>query len=178
MKRTTFILIAVLLLASCDQVIFTEPQPARSKALKSIPEQLQGKWLDHNGDTLTVFTSSFIYHSEDYSIEEPEYLSDSAVLKAYKGNYFYSRKVKIDGMDYWFTYILDPDEEFVGMDLYVMDPGDIVKLAKLQEITSKIKDIEEGETNYYLFAPKRRHYKKIMADTIFTNMVSFRKIKD
>jgi hypothetical protein len=139
---------------------------------------LQGEWLDDKGDTLYVYNNSFMYHSEDYTIEEPEYLSDSAVLKTYKGRYFYSRKVEIDGGDYWITYILYLLEDLDAMDLYAMDPGDIVKLAKLQEITSKIKDIEEGEVNYYLFAPKRKHYKKIMADTIFTRMIRFTKIKD
>lgn len=178
MKKLYFIIIFLLLLASCDQVIFSEPQPARVKALKSIPEELQGEWLDQNGDTLYVFAGSFIYHSDDYILEDQEYLSDSAVLKAYKGKYFYSRKVEIDAGDYWLSYILDTDEELVRMDLYAMDPGDIVKLAKLQEITSKVMDIEEGEINYYLFAPKRRHYKKIIADTIFTKMISFTKIKD
>lgn len=178
MKRASFIIILFLLLSSCDQVIFPEPQPGRVKALKSIPEELQGEWLDQNGDTLYVFPGSFSYHSEDYAIEEPEYLSDSAVLKVYKGKYFYSRRVEIDDGDYWLSYILDTDEEVVRMDLYAMDPGDIVKLAKLQEITSKVRDIEEGEINYYLFAPKKRHYKKIIADTIFTKMISFKKIRD
>jgi hypothetical protein len=177
MKRVYYLII-VFLLVSCDQVIFPEPQPARSKAMKAIPSSLQGKWLDHNGDTLYISESLFNYRSDDFAIGESEQLSDSTVLKEYKGKYFYSRRVAVGGEKYWISYILYPVKEACQIDLYAMDPGDIVKLAKLQEITTKIKDVEEGELNYYLFAPKRRHYKTIIADTIFTKMISFTKIED
>ena len=69
-----------------------------------------------------------------------------------------------------------PGRSGSGFDLYAMDPDDVVKLAKLQEITSKIRDIEEGDKNYYLFDPKKKDYKKIISDTIFTKMISFYKI--
>ena len=84
-------------------------------------------------------------------------------------------RLRLDQEYYWLSYILDPVEPGKQIDLYTMDPDDIVKLAKLQEITSKIEDIE-SDGNYYLFAPKKKHYKKIISDTIFTKMTSFRKI--
>ena len=177
MKKLVLLLITVILLSSCDQVIFTEPQPARVKAMTQIPETLQGVWLDDSNDTLYVGTKSFRYPSEDFSITEPEFLSDTSVLKEYKGRYFLNRTIRLDEGNFWLSYMIDPVEPGKKMDLYTMDPDDVVKLAKLQEITSKIRDIEEGETSYYLFSPKKKHYKKIISDTIFSKMISFRKLK-
>lgn len=165
-----------MLLVSCDQVIFPEPQPPRTNAFIEIPHELQGIWLDQNNDTLLVNQHSFFYRSEDFPITDPKYLSDSAVMKNYKGKYFYNRLIRIDDNDYWLVYIIDLSDSGETMVLSAMDPGDIVRLARLQEITSKLRDIETEEAEYYLFAPKRKHYKKIISDTIFSEMISFMKI--
>ena len=77
---------------------------------------------------------------------------------------------------FWLSYIIYLRDGGSGFDLYAMDPDDIVKLARLQEISSKIRDIEDGEQKYYLFDPKKKDYKKIISDTIFTKMISFKKI--
>ncbi len=175
MKRLIYSLALVFLLASCDQVIFPEPQPEKVKPLKEIPGELQGVFLDHNGDSLFVYEHSFSYYTDEFTAMKNVYLSDSAVLKKYQKKYFFNMMIRVDKESYWLTYILETHDQGNEMDVYTMDPGDIVKLAKLQEITSKIKDIEE-EPAYYLFDPKKRDYKKIIADTIFTKVIGFRKI--
>jgi len=176
MKKLLYILSLVLLITACEQVVFPEPQPRKLKAVSEIPVALQGTYLDHNQDTLFVYEHSFSYFTDETSAIEEEFLSDSSVLKMYKSKYFYNKRVLIGNDHYWLCYILDPVEPGKAFDLYTMDPGDIVKLAKLQEITSKIRDIENGDSDYYLFAPKKKDYKKIITDTIFTKMISFRKL--
>ncbi len=104
------------------------------------------------------------------------HLSDSSVLKEYYDHYFYSTPLFLEEGKFWVSYILRLNEDGAGFELYAMDPGDVVKLAKLQEITSKIRDIEGDNQSYYLFNPKKKHYKKIISDTIFSKMISFRKI--
>ena len=175
MKKLIYSLAILLLFASCDQVIFPEPQPRKVKQLKAIPEVLHGIFLDHNGDSLFVYEHSFSYSSDEYTPFKNVYLSDSAVLKTYQDKYFFNMRILIEENFYWLTYMIYPVKEGGGLDIYAMDPGDVVKLAKLQEITSKIKDIDNGESDYYLFNPKKRNYKKIISDTIFTKMISFRK---
>jgi|GEM_PF-2551235 len=177
MKNLIYGVIFLLLITSCDQVVFQEPQPRKTKAFTEIPEILQGTYLDHNDDTLHVYKQSFSYFTDEYSSIEKEYLSDSSVLKTYKDMFFFNKRVIINEEIYWLTYILEPVESGKQIDLYTMDPGDVVKLARLQEITSKVKDIENGEGDYYLFAPKKKHYKKIISDTIFTKMITFKKIE-
>lgn len=170
------VLVLLLLITSCDQVIFTEPQPRKVKELIEIPKILQGTYLDQDGDTMYIDQGSFSYYSTEFDGLKNIKLSDSAVLKLYKGHYYYSSPVLIMEEKFWLTYILYPEEDGSGFDLYAMDPDDVVKLAKLQEITSKIRDIEEGDQKYYLFDPKKKDYKKIISDTIFTKMISFEKL--
>lgn len=176
MKHYIYLLVLMVVFAGCDQVVFDDAQPPRSKALTDIPLNLRGVWLDQDNDTLHVFKSYFRYTSESFSTADPVFLSDSAVLKSYQGKYFFSRIIKLQDGQYWLSYILDPVEPGKHLDLYFMDPDNVVKLAKLQEITSKLRDIEVGETKYYLFSPKRKHYKKIISDTIFSKMISFRRV--
>ena len=163
----------ILILASCDQVIFPEPQPRKVKPLTEIPEALQGTFVDGDEDTLFVKKHLFSYYSALADLNDI-HLSDSTVLKLYKGRYYYNSRISLQGEYYWLSYILLPTDE--GFDLYSMDSDDIVKLAKLQEITSKERDIKDGDAEYYLFNPKRKHYKKIISDSVFTKMISFRRV--
>lgn len=174
-KQILAVFILLMLLTSCDQVIFPEPQPRKVKSLQEIPETLLGTYVDEDGDTLFVFKQHFSYYSDLMDLEDIS-LSDSAVLKSYKSHYYYSTRIRLQGDQYWLTYILSPTDH--GFDLYTMDPDDIVRLAKLQEITSKVRDIEDGDAEYYLFNPKRKHYKKIISDSVFTKMISFRKVME
>lgn len=175
MKPYLFLIAILFIFASCDQVVFEEPQPRKVNALQEIPLSLQGAYLDQDGDTLYVYKNFFTYDHEHISMDNI-YLSDSSVLKKYKNHYFYSTPIQIGTEDFWLTYILYLNDDGTGIDLYAMDPGDIVKLAKLQEITSKVRDIEEGDQQYYLFAPKKKDYKKIIMDSIFTKIDSFVRI--
>jgi hypothetical protein len=177
MKNLLYLLALVFLLASCDQVIFTEPQPKKVKAMSEIPEELRGMYLDQNEDSLIVYSHSFSYYGDDFSDFENIYLSDSAVLKYYYGRYFMNTRATINGQYYFITYIVEMLDNGKTLKLFGMDSENIVKLAKLQEITSKVEDIED-EGTYYLFDPKKKDYKKIINDTIFSEMFTFRKIEN
>jgi len=123
-----FALAFLLLFASCDQVIFPEPQPRKVKPLLEIPESLQGTYVDENGDSLFVHINQFSYYTGIADLKEISIL-DSSVLKSYKGYFYYSIPVWLHGEQYWQSYILFPGKD--GFDLYTMNPDDIVKLAKL-----------------------------------------------
>ena len=176
MKAYLLLIVILLSLVSCDQVIFPEPQPRKVKPLKEIPTILQGVYLDQDGDTLNVYNHSFSYDSDEYTSLKNTYLSDSAVLKKYKEYFFFNTPLVLGEERFWISYILYMNEDGSGFDLYAMDPDDIVKLAKLQEITSKVQDIEKTDRTFYLFKPGKKDYKKIISDTIFTKMISFDKL--
>ena len=144
MKRCLILLGILLLIASCDEVIFPEPQPPKVEPLINMPEVLQGTWIDHNGDTLYIRANSYSYFQDLASFKDV-FLSDTSVMKFYKDRYFYSTPIYVKDERYWVSYMIAVKEDGSGFDLLGMDPDDIVKLAMLQEITSKIEDIEDGD---------------------------------
>ena len=89
MKRLIQILIWGTFLISCTEISYKEPQPSGIKNLEKVPSKLQGKYLVSDGegqsDTLLVLQNGYRIGNE-----EEASLSDSLVLKYYKGYYFLS----------------------------------------------------------------------------------------
>jgi len=175
MRNTCFFIALLLFLASCDQVIFTEPQPTGVRPLDEIPAQFRGVYTDTDHDTLRVYDNSFLYTGNGLSGNQPVYLSDSAVIKEYRDRYFLNIRLQAGEDSYWLTYLLQSSFEGRRLEVYAMDPDNIVNLARLQEITSKIRDVSMGEHQYHLFSPRKRDYKKIIGDSIFSRMIRFDK---
>jgi hypothetical protein len=101
MNKSILVLFAILLLGSCKEVSFREPQPRGRRALNTIPAKLQGKYLPYQDDgqlskdTIIITQKGYHFgyyepvpdanHRADY---EEGVLSDSLVLKSYRGYYF------------------------------------------------------------------------------------------
>jgi len=103
MSRSAYILVVIFLLGSCKEVSFYEPQPKGRRMLQSVPSKLQGKYLPYqeNGelskDTIVITQKGYRFgyfdaippsnHRAGY---EEGVLSDSLVLKSFRGYYFLS----------------------------------------------------------------------------------------
>ena len=101
MNKAALLISLLLLVSACKEVSFPEPQPRGRKALSSIPQKLQGRYLPYqdNGelssDTVVITRNGYRFgyvdpvphanHRDEY---EEGVLSDSLVLKSYRGYYF------------------------------------------------------------------------------------------
>jgi hypothetical protein len=101
MNKAVVVVLLSLLVIACKEVSFREPQPRGRRALSSIPQKLQGKYLAYqdNGeisrDTVVITPNGYRFsyyepvppsnHRDEY---EEGVLSDSLVLKSYRGYYF------------------------------------------------------------------------------------------
>jgi hypothetical protein len=89
-KLPQVFLTSLLILTGCKEISFKEPQPQGKKFLKAVPAELHGKYFitDEDGtakDTLTINSEGYIV---GHNPNEKALLSDSLVLKYYKGFYF------------------------------------------------------------------------------------------
>jgi PBP1b-binding outer membrane lipoprotein LpoB len=87
MRTAVVILLLAIFLSGCTEVSYREPQPKGKRALSSVPKKLQGKYVvkdNDEKDTLIVTSTGYIIASEQVQVP----LSDSLVLKKYKGYYF------------------------------------------------------------------------------------------
>jgi hypothetical protein len=100
MRILLFILISTAFIG-CKEVSFKDPQPKGKKALTSIPKNVQGKYLvlteegTLSKDTVVITARGYrfgYFDPEERAAKNDEYeegvLSDSMVLKSYKGYHF------------------------------------------------------------------------------------------
>ena len=101
MNRSSLLFCLALAAFSCKEVSFREPQPKGRRALAAVPEKLQGKYLTYqeNGelskDTIVITRLGYRFGYYDKlaaSSYRADYddgiLSDTLVLKSYRGYYF------------------------------------------------------------------------------------------
>jgi hypothetical protein len=92
----------LLILAGCKEISFPEPQPRGKKLLKTIPKNLQGSYLPLKEDG-SLSEDTIVIHEKGYRFgylnpedrikrSKDEYetgtLSDTLILKSFKGYYF------------------------------------------------------------------------------------------
>lgn len=115
--------LGLLFMISCTEICYKEPQPKGVKPLTEIPGKLHGHYLvsDENGatDTLIVFNKGYRIGKDDVAS-----LSDSLVLKYYKGYYFINIRDDVA----WYLRIVKQEKN-----------GDIHYMA-MPEATSEYKD--------------------------------------
>src|SRR3954465_7219436 len=84
------ILLLLLFLLGCKEISFHEPQPKGKKSLKEVPSSLQGRYIirDESGTSNDTLTIEGWGYRLGHNPNEKAFLSDSLVLKCYKGYYF------------------------------------------------------------------------------------------
>lgn len=101
--RIHLLSIIAVALIGCKEVTFKVPQPKEKKSLTSIPKNIQGKYLvftdegQPSKDTIVITARGYrfgYFDPEERAAKNDEYeegvLSDSMVLKNFKGYYFLS----------------------------------------------------------------------------------------
>lgn len=109
MKKSNLFII-ILVFTSCTEVSFPTHQPKGEEAMNEFPEELQGRYItsdtDSIRDTLVIDRISYHFTSKAKQNEESwldnAQLSDSLILKKYRGHYFFNFKEK----DQWLLRVV------------------------------------------------------------------------
>lgn len=106
--RNFIIVSAFLSLVSCKEISFKEAQPKGKKDLTKVPEELCGNYAISNDEGKTEDT--LFITAQGYKLghnpNDEAFLSDSLVLKFYKGYYFLS----INKRPEWFLRVVQPEK--------------------------------------------------------------------
>jgi hypothetical protein len=161
MNRGALIFLVVLILISCKEVSFKEPQPKGRRTMTSVPKKLQGKYLtyEENGvlskDTVIIKPNGYRFgyfdplpastHREDY---EEGVLSDSLILKSYKGYYFLNLYEKPE----WLLRVIKQERNgdliYMAMEQEDVDFNDYLKKLSSEIAIDSVK--RENETLYHI----------------------------
>src|SRR5688572_4481650 len=154
MNKSAIFLLAIVFTA-CTEISYKEPQPKGISSLPSVPEKMWGKYI-MDGDTVIFFDKGFRAIDKK---EDVLYLSDSIVLKKYKGYYFVSYRESYE----WLLRILKPQTNG-DLLMFEMDnvPEDATQRKVFVEALSKetpvIETTVDSVTHYVIDpSPKKLH---------------------
>ena len=182
MKIVIIILCAFLSVTSCKEISFREPQPAGRKPLNETPKSLKGKYLtvQENGDLSkdTVIISNRGYRfgyfdasqrsSSDLSRYDEGVLSDSLILKSYKGYYF----LNINQNPEWLLRVIKQEK---NGDLIYMAPEqegvDFKDYIKKLSAEIKIDSIEVNQEMLYQIDPSPNQLLNLIEKGFFSRTV-------
>ena len=174
MKNFAILLVSGLLLISCTEIIFEEPQPLGAKSLNSIPKELQGNFsfLILNEETLMEVGENYITGEDDKS-----YLSDSLIIKQMGDLYVINKLInKGDGKEgKWEVYTLqDKGCGFVKATTFVINSDSYVEQFKTAYGGTVI---GEGQEKSMIVKPDSKQFKEIMNDDSVTVSIILERVK-
>jgi len=167
-------LLSILYLASCAEISYKEPQPKGVKGLSQVPAKLQGRYLIMEDgeltDTLVIMPTGYRLGKDELAI-----LSDSLVMKYYKGYYFINMRNDFS----WYLRVVKPQKN--GDLLYMAMPevSDEQEGKKFRDQLSQDITIVETEVDgktFYLIDPSPKKLIQLIHKGHFKEQV-FKKIK-
>ena len=173
MKISFLVIFWSLLLYSCKEVSFREPQPAGIPVLKEVPAALRGLYYsydqatDEKADTLIV--ESWGYHFKDKDDKDwlgRGVLSDSLVVKFYENYYF----VNFKSGDQWVLRLVRQKPtgalEFLSIDIQD-DSGRKEMIRKLSK-KFKLAEIKRSDDTFYQISPTPSQLMQLIKDGYFS----------
>ena len=168
MKLLNYIAI-LLLFTSCVEVGFKHPQPEKGKALNSIPTEMVSFYTNQEKDTTSGNTKGFNLSDLNSDISKEGVLSETTILKQWKGRYFLNQKE--DSLWYIIMIIELPDKTY---ETYKLDGGNESTVLLLKEITNVEKVYSEsGELKLIIIDPSASEFKKIIKSSAFEKIDIF-----
>jgi hypothetical protein len=172
MSRWILIVSWALLLASCKEVSFREPQPAGIQPLKEVPSALRGNYVgvDKQGnDTDTLIIESWGYHFRDNRDKDwlgKGVLSDSLVVKFYQDYYF----VNFRTGDQWVLRVIrqKPGGAIEFLSIPVGDDAQRKEILKRLSKKLSVKEVQRRDDTFYQINPTREQLMDLLRDGLFT----------
>jgi len=162
-----------LLLYSCKEVTFKEPQPAGVPALNEVPSGLRGVYQTYDQGT-GDFSDTLIIESWGYRMKDKDNkdwlgrgtLSDTLVVKLHENYYF----VNFKSGGQWVLRLVKPDPDgsirFLAIDIQ----DDAKRKDILKKISRKLKisEFKHKDDTYYQINPTPQQLQSLIKEGYFT----------
>ena len=175
MRKLAYVWI-VLILFSCKEITFKEPQPRSKKVLKEIPSSLVGKYLltdekDGSTDTLVISSKGYLVASD----KKGDQLGDSLVLKKYNGYYF----VNINENPEWLLRVIKQEKngDLVYMTMDEQGGASFKDLLTKLSKEIKIDSVEINGEKLYQIDPSPKQLTKLIEKGYFRKTLIMKKLK-
>jgi hypothetical protein len=173
MRIAALIFFWSLLLYSCREVSYREPQPAGIQPLKEIPKQLLGEYVgidDQGKDTATLIIETWGYHFKDPN--EKDWLgrgviSDSLVVKAYADYYFVNFRAE---KGVWVLRVLKqkPSGNLEFMSINVGDDEKGKEMLRKLGKRFPVKEMKLNGDTFFQISPTKEQLAQLLKDGFFS----------
>jgi hypothetical protein len=165
----------LILVFGCKEISFKEPQPKGKPALSQIPKELRGKYLlidtnSSSSDTLLVTS----YGYEVASDSTKGVLSDSLVLKKYKGYYFFNANQKPE----WLLRVIKREANG-DLSYMLMDSGEKSFQEFVLSLNNEVKidSFEVNDETLYQINPSPKQLVTLISKGYFRKTMQLKKIQ-
>lgn len=171
MKKWNYLIAAgLLVLTSCHQVLFVEPQPNFKRDKKSFSRSLQGTYISEDG------SDSLIIGKDFFSLDPKNriWISDSLKVRKFHGYWFVNAKPSKE--KYWTTAFV---KDLNGKSIFVYMLDHKESLSRLKKITpvSETKKAN-GQTDDYIINPDKKALKRILDEGVLRKPSIYLKLAD
>lgn len=169
MKVGSVFIVCSIILASCTEVSFPVHQPRGIAALSNFPTELQGRYITSQTDSLrdTLFITERAYRFSSALPEERSWLSqaqlsDSLILKKYKGFYF----VNFREYDQWLFRVLSRERngDLLLKSLALDGPGKDKLLWRLQQELTVQTIVRDSSEKFYRIDPTPKQLLRLLRE--------------
>ena len=175
MRKLAYASLVLIILFSCKEITFKEPQPRGKKALKEIPDALVGSYLltdekDGSTDTLIVSSKGYFVASD----KKGDQLGDSLVLKKFKGYYF----ISINENPEWLLRVVEQEKNGDLVYMIMEEEGTSFKdfLSKVSKEV-RVDSIEINGEKLYQIDPSPKQLTKLIEKGYFKKTLRMKKLK-
>jgi hypothetical protein len=165
--------VAVVVIVACKEVSYRDPQPKGIRSLPQVPTRLQGNYLfkDEKGeaDTIVITSNSFSAKSDP---KDKYTLSDTLIMKTYKGYYFISKRDETT----WLLRIVR-QEKNGDLSYLAMDDKDFNAFLLRLSREVRIDSVDLGKGMIYQIDPSPKQLVELIEKGYFAKEAVMKKIK-
>lgn len=172
MKKAVLLFFWALLLYSCKEVSFRQPQPNGVNALQEVPKTLQGRYVgidDKGKDTDTLIIESRGYHFKDAKDNDwlgKGAISDSLVIKYYQNYYF----VNFRSGDQWVLRLLKQKSNGSIEFMTIPVSDDAKRKDILKKLSKKftVKEVKRKDDTFFEINPTKEQLMQLIKEGFFS----------
>lgn len=175
--RASLLLLVFLAAFACKEISYREPQPKGRKALTKMPVKLQGRYVlppentsSGTSDTVTITETGYAATGDP----KKAFLSDSLILKYYKGYYFLNVHEKPE----WLLRVLKSEEngDLACLSMEADEKTFDAFVSSLSGIVT-VDSLEVNGKKLYQIDPTPKQLMRLVTEGYFNRKIVLKRVK-
>jgi len=153
-----------LLLTSCSEVYFEQPQPPGKTNISAFPHKIHGLYLTPEGDSMLSIYNNHIMYYMDQEKGLRFTMNDNLIARKYRGDYY----ININDTEnpYWMVFLFTFKKGNLLLKYPDLQDGDLEKFRKIATIR-EANEFHEPLFSGYLLNPSLKELRQLVKEDFF-----------